>query len=151
DPMMAKLVAHAPTRREAALRLAGALDRLVAPGAASNRDFLASVLRHAAVLAGDTTTDFIGRPRPAFRRQPRGEEVRAATLAAALAAQMTRREEARVLRTAPSGWRNNPSGFQEVRYRLGRRDVAVGYRRQRDGAFACVQDGVAARARILAW
>jgi propionyl-CoA carboxylase alpha chain len=55
-----------------------------------------------------------------------------------------------VLRTVPSGWRNNPSGLQEVRYRVGGREVTVGYRRRRDGAFACMLDGVPARARILA-
>jgi propionyl-CoA carboxylase alpha chain len=150
DPMMAKLVAHAPTRREAALRLALALTRLVAPGVVTNRDCLVNVLRHPAFLAGDTTTDFLERHRPAPRRTPRDEELREAALAAALAAQATRRTEARVLRTVASGWRNNPSGLQEARYRVGRREVAVGYLRQRDGVFRCSLDGIEARARLLA-
>jgi propionyl-CoA carboxylase alpha chain len=148
DPLMAKLIAHAPTREEAALGLAGALERLVAPGVVTNRDFLVSVLRHAAFLAGDTTTDFIERHRPAPRREPADAGLREAALAAALAAQGERRAAAAVLRTLPSGWRNNPAGFQETRYRAGRREVAVGYRRERDGSFACVLDGSPARARI---
>jgi acyl-CoA carboxylase subunit alpha len=150
DPMMAKLIAHASTRREAAARLALALTRLVAPGVVSNRDFLVNVLRHRAFLEGDTTTDFLDRHRPAPGRMPTEDQLREAGLAAALAAQAARRAEARVLRTVASGWRNNPSGPQEVRYRAGGREVAVGYLRQRDGVFRCRLDGVEASVRLLA-
>ena len=148
DPMMAKLVAHAPTRREAALRLAVALERVVAPGVVTNRDFLVGVLRHPAFLAGDTTTDFIERHCPAKRREPTDGEILEAALAAALATQVTRRAGAPVLGTIASGWRNNPSALQEVRYRAGGREVTVGYLRQRDGGFGCTLDGVAARVRL---
>jgi len=150
DPMMAKLVAHAPTRREAALRLALALTQLVAPGVVTNRDFLVNVLRHPAFLAGDTTTDFVERHRPAPRRAPADDELRDAALAAALFAQAARRTQARVLRTIASGWRNNPSGLQELRYRVGGREIVVGYLRQRDGSLRCRLDGIAASARLLA-
>jgi len=150
DPMMAKLVGHAATRPEAVLRLARALEGLVAPGVVSNRDFLVSVLRHPAFLAGDTTTDFIERHRPALRREPTNDALREAALAAALAAQLTRRAEAPVLGSLSSGWRNNPSGLQETRYRFGAREVVVGYLRERDGSFRCALDGVAARARLAA-
>jgi propionyl-CoA carboxylase alpha chain len=149
DPMIAKLITHAPTRREAALRLALALEQLVAPGVVTNRDFLVNVLRHPAFLAQDTTTDFIERHRPVRRREPEDQARREAALAAALAAQVARRSAARVLTTLPSGWRNNASGFQEVHYRFGSREVQVGYRRQRDGAFDCLLDGAPVRARIV--
>ena len=149
DPMIAKLIAHAPTRREAALRLAVALMRVVAPGVVTNRDFLVNVLRHPAFLAGDTTTDFIERHRPGPVRVPADDDLREAALAAALASQVTRRTEARVLRTIASGWRNNPSSFQETRYRAGGRELTVGYLRQRDASFRCRLDGVAASARLL--
>jgi acyl-CoA carboxylase subunit alpha len=150
DPMMAKLVAHAPTRREAALRLAVALERVVAPGVVTNRDFLVNVLRHPAFLCGDTTTDFIERHRPAKGREATDAEIMDAALAAALAGQVARRAESRVLGTIASGWRNNPSGLQEVRYRVGAREITVGYLRERDGCFGCTLDGVAARARLAA-
>ena len=133
------------------MRLAAALERLVAPGVVSNRDFLVAALTHPAFLAGDTTTDFIERHAPALARTPSDDAVRAACLAAALAAQLARRAEASVLRTIASGWRNNPSAMQETRYRLARgpaREIAIGYRRERDGAFRCDLDGVAATARI---
>jgi acyl-CoA carboxylase subunit alpha len=150
DPMIAKLIAHAPTRGEAARRLATALERLVAPGVVTNRDFLVNVLRHPAFLAGETTTDFIERHRPALVRETADDEVKTAALAAALAAQTARRDEARVLTTIASGWRNNPSGLQDVRYAAGDREVVAGYRRQRDGSFACAVDGVSVTARVVA-
>lgn len=64
DPMLAKVIAHGPTRIEAAGRLALALERLHLGGVVTNRDFLIATLRHDAFLAGDTTTDFIARVDP---------------------------------------------------------------------------------------
>ena len=65
DPMLGKVIASAPTRPEAARRLATALERLHLGGVVTNRDFLVNVLRSPAFLAGDTTTDFIERVGPA--------------------------------------------------------------------------------------
>ena len=60
--MVAKLVAHAPTRAECVERLADALDHTVLLGLPSNRDFLAKALRHDAFRAGrDVSTAFIAR------------------------------------------------------------------------------------------
>jgi len=149
DPLMAKLVAHASSRHEASFRLAAALERVVAPGLVTNRDFLVNVLRHPAFLGGDTTTDFIERHRPGLVRVVVDEDLRAAALGAALADQTLRRHTVRALGTIPSGWRNNPSALQETRYRSGGREITVGYLGQRDGSYRCTLDGVEAKARLL--
>ena len=47
DAMLAKLIAHAPTRDAAIHQLAAALDRTVCLGVTTNRGLLARVLRHA--------------------------------------------------------------------------------------------------------
>jgi len=60
DSMIAKLVAHAPTRDAAIRTLADALDRTVCLGVTTNRSFLARVLRHPAFGAGPVTTAFLG-------------------------------------------------------------------------------------------
>ena len=150
DPMLAKLIARASSRGEAAARLAAALEALVSPGVVTNRDFLVSVLRHPAFLDGDTTVDFIERHRPAAARHLDEREVAEAALAAALAGQVARRDEATVLRSIPSGWRNNPSALQTTRYRHAGREVDVGYLKQRDGSFTCDMAGQPARVRLLA-
>ena len=60
DSMLAKLIAHAPSRSEATHKLADALDRSVCLGVTTNRAFLASVLRHPAFAADPVTTAFLG-------------------------------------------------------------------------------------------
>ncbi|MEQ1685712.1 MAG: biotin carboxylase N-terminal domain-containing protein [Burkholderiaceae bacterium] len=60
DSMLAKLIAHAPTRLEATHKLADALDRSVCLGLPTNRAFLASVLRHPAFAGDAVTTAFLG-------------------------------------------------------------------------------------------
>ena len=61
DPMLAKVIAWAPTRDQAARALAGALARSRIHGVVTNRDLLVNVLRHKAFLAGDTDTAFLDR------------------------------------------------------------------------------------------
>lgn len=148
DPMLAKVIAHAPTRREAAGRLALALERTHLAGVVTNRDFLVATLRTPAFLEGDTTTDFIERVAPARELAlSEGELVRAAQ-AAALWIQGTTRAAAQVLATTPSGWRNARLPDQQVVMRCGERELSIGYQHQRDGRFR-MADGT--HARIHAW
>ena len=59
DPMIAKLVAHAPTRDAAIDRLHLALDHYEIDGIVSNRQFLSAVLENGSFRSGDLTTGFI--------------------------------------------------------------------------------------------
>jgi acetyl/propionyl-CoA carboxylase alpha subunit len=59
DSMIAKLIAHAPTRDQARAQLAAALDETVALGVPTNKAFLASVLRDRSFANGEATTDFL--------------------------------------------------------------------------------------------
>ena len=59
DPMIAKLVTHAPTRDEAIDRLHLALDHYEIDGITSNRQFLSAVLENSAFKTGNLTTGFI--------------------------------------------------------------------------------------------
>jgi propionyl-CoA carboxylase alpha chain len=142
DPMLAKVIAVAPTRAEAAARLASALAGARLHGVTTNRDLLVGVLRSPDFLSGATDTAFLERhpaaELEAARRSPAGERASAAAAALALAAEARRR--APVLGTLPSGWRNNPSAFQEAAFsgREGRLDVA--YRWGRDGVELRVGD-----------
>ncbi len=144
DPMLAKVIAFAPTRREAAGRLALALARTHLGGVVTNRDFLVNVLRTPEFLAGETTTDFIDRVKPARTREPGDEErVRMAQLTA-LWIQGQNRRNARVLGSAPSGWRNARLPDQKLVLDHGETRVTVQYRSLRDGRFRFA-DGTTAR------
>ena len=59
DPMIAKLIATAPTRAEAIDSLRLALDHYQIAGVATNRQFLSSILDDADFRAGNITTGFI--------------------------------------------------------------------------------------------
>ncbi len=59
DPMIAKLIAHAPTRAEALARLADALAETEVEGITTNLPFLRWLVGHPALLAGETTTAFL--------------------------------------------------------------------------------------------
>jgi geranyl-CoA carboxylase alpha subunit len=61
DSLLAKFIAHAPTRDEARAKLAAALDETVALGVLTNKDFLASVLRNKSFASGEATTYFLSR------------------------------------------------------------------------------------------
>ncbi len=148
DPMLAKVIAHAPTRAEAAGRLALALERTHLGGVTTNRDFLAATLRSAAFLAGDTTTDFIERVRPVRRLALPEEERTRLARAAALWIQGANRAEAPVLGWVASGWRNARLPDQDARFRLGEDELRVTYRRLREGRFRFGDGG---HARIHAW
>jgi propionyl-CoA carboxylase alpha chain len=135
DPMLAKVVAHAPTRTEAAGLLALALERLHLGGVTTNRDFLAATLRHDAFIDGDTTTDFIDRARPALTLALDEAELQRAATAAALWIQGENRATAPVLAQLPSGWRNARLPAQSISLRHGDDTIEVTYRSQRDGSF----------------
>ncbi len=135
DPLLAKVVAHAPTRTEAAMRLALALERLHLGGVTTNRDFLAATLRHQHFIDGATTTDFIERCQPA-RTLVLGEaELAWTATAAALWLQGENRSNAPVLAELPSGWRNARLPAQAMSLRHGDHNVDVTYRAQRDRSF----------------
>ena len=135
DPMLAKVIAHAPTRTEAARALAGALERARLHGVTTNRDLLVRILRHPEFLAGDIDTGFLERHDPAVLGAPLADlsTRRLHVVAAALAAQAERRAQAPVLSAVPSGWRNNPSVPQSCAYTGPDGRVDVSYQFDRTG------------------
>ncbi len=87
DPMLAKVISYAPTRRQAAGLLADALARTRMHGVRTNRDLLVNVLRHPAFLDGDTDTAFFDTHGLAELASPLADRraVELSALAAALA------------------------------------------------------------------
>jgi propionyl-CoA carboxylase alpha chain len=119
DPMLAKVISYAPTRRQAALVLADALARTRLHGLRTNRELLVNVLRHSAFLDGATDTAFFDTHDLAVLSAPLADAttVRWSAVAAALADAAHNRATARVLGPVPSGWRNLTSGYQVKTYR----------------------------------
>ncbi|MEU4097405.1 biotin carboxylase N-terminal domain-containing protein [Streptomyces sp. NPDC026673] len=128
DAMLAKVVAHAPTRPQALRLLARALERARVHGLVTNRDLLVRVLRDSDFAAGRLSTAFLDRLGPAPAVDEDG--VRLAALAAALADASGRHPL--------GGWRNVPSAPQSKTYRAepGGTEYQVRYRLGRNGLVA---------------
>ena len=136
DSMLAKVIAHAPTRRRAAAVLADALARARIHGVRTNRDLLVNVLRHPAFLDGATDTAFFDTHGLDVLAAPLTTPVaaRASAIAATLADAAHNRSAAEAFLPAPSGWRNLASGYQQRRYHdASGEEVEVRYRFARDG------------------
>ncbi|HET8560375.1 MAG TPA: biotin carboxylase N-terminal domain-containing protein [Marmoricola sp.] len=102
DAMLAKVIAWAPTRREAARRLAGALARARIHGVVTNRDLLVATLRDGAFLDGQVSTDFFEQRNVVAASAPDDHLL----LAAAILLAEDDRAKRRVQRGIPIGWRN---------------------------------------------
>ncbi|WP_052442582.1 acetyl/propionyl/methylcrotonyl-CoA carboxylase subunit alpha [Streptacidiphilus neutrinimicus] len=125
DAMLAKVIAWAPTRAEAARRLAGALERARVHGLTTNRDLLVRILRHPEFLAGRVDTAFLTRHPGAGA--PEKDVVALAALAAALG------DAAANAVPIAGGWRNVPAHPQVKRYAHEGVEHEVRYRLTRDG------------------
>ena len=135
DPMIAKVIVHAATRREAAGRLARVLETTEIQGLRTNRDFLVATLRTSEFLAGDTTTDFIERVEPNRTREVSRQELVEAAIAVAMESQAQQRNNAKVLRSLPSGWRNSTMPMEPLSFKCGDDSIDLAYRLHRDGRF----------------
>jgi propionyl-CoA carboxylase alpha chain len=133
DPLLAKFVAHAPTRREAALRLALALERTVVRGVVTNRDLLVATLRAPEFLAGRTTTSFLERVAPPPRRVPSVAERRQAAVVATAVRAAGAHADAAVLRQVPAGFRTGILPPERWRWQVEGEEVVVAWRAGRGG------------------
>ncbi len=139
DAMIAKVISWAPTRTEAARRLAAALEAAEIHGLRTNRDLLVEVLRHPRFLAGEATTSFLA-SEPLMSIAPADGDLDLATtlagFAAAVAHAHQRRTASQVLPGVPAGWRNvfsapDAVGFDCVDVATG--EVSVAWQWGRDG------------------
>ncbi|CAN5613686.1 biotin carboxylase N-terminal domain-containing protein [soil metagenome] len=112
DAMLAKVVAHAPTRDAAARRLAGALERAEIHGVHTNRDLLVRILRSSAFLAGELGTDFLERHDLTSDDADGDRLARSAFAAAVHLASRAPGVQGRV----PPGWRNVVSQPQRTEF-----------------------------------
>ena len=102
DPMLAKIIAHAPTREGAIRKLRHALEVTLVQGVITNREFLIAALDHPEFIAGRIHTESV----IPFEPDRRGETSAKAALDAYLITRHTKTR--RVLPSVAPGYRNNP-------------------------------------------
>jgi acetyl/propionyl-CoA carboxylase alpha subunit len=125
DAMLAKVIAWAPDRADAAHRLAAALRHAELHGPTTNRDLLVAVLDHPDFLAGATDTGFLERHDLARGVPPDPSMLRAHAIAASVAAREAARGASPLPRAIPPRWRNVGPAAQPVTYTAGDTEITV--------------------------
>jgi propionyl-CoA carboxylase alpha chain len=107
DSLVAKVIAHAPTRGEASQRLAKALRTARVTGVGTNLAMLAEMLGEADFLAGSTFTSYLAdHPQVLDPPGPQGDDRLALLLGAVFSMEYRDRSANAATGFAPSGWRN---------------------------------------------
>jgi propionyl-CoA carboxylase alpha chain len=121
DPLLAKVIAHAPDRDSAIRKLKHALRQFAAQGVETNREFLVQILESPEFRAGQAHTGFrIGPPAPGGAEQDRvfAEIAHAYRL-------HTEHRGRRVLPSVPPRFRNNPYPAPTAKFAVEGREFQV--------------------------
>ena len=153
DPMLSKVITHAKTRSDAALKLAKTLESSHIGGVITNRDYLVSILRSEDFLKGNTTTDFVDRVELTKTQNLNQDQIIHAAMIASVWLQEVNRFNDLTLGHLPSGWTNGrlPKNSQKFLYL--NEEVSISYKLGRDNIFYlndsfsayvhdCYQDGI---------
>jgi len=131
DPMLAKVIAHGPTRAQTADRLATYLRRAGVEGVVTNKDSLAAVLSEPDFLAGSTTTDYLD-------NHPEVAAPEVDTVRHALGVLAVRDVDGPV---APAGWRNVAAAPEWLQVLIAGRLVTLRWLREAGGMRVQTVDG----------
>jgi acetyl/propionyl-CoA carboxylase alpha subunit len=117
DPLLAKVLAHAPDREAAALKLVSALNDFGAQGITTNREFLIEVLQNEDFRAGRAHTGWQIPPRVKSPLAQQHDSI----CAAVVAAYITHREHGhrQILPSIPLRFRNNPYPSPAMKFEIG--------------------------------
>ena len=132
DPMLAKIISYAPTRNDAALKLARALESAHIGGIKTNRDFLIICLRSQEFLDGDTTSDFIDRVNPDRKMRLSPKEIEHVISISALWIQERNRLKANIASFMSSGWTNGRLPKQNITFIFDNEEYKVLYKYKRN-------------------
>jgi propionyl-CoA carboxylase alpha chain len=131
DPMIAKLVTHGATRKQAIAAQTDALDGFAIEGVRHNISFLAALMQHRRWQAGDLSTAFLAEeyPRGFHPLVPAGEAARTLAAVAAAADHVLGERKRRI-----SGQRPGAAVTREQRraVRLGESEIALDITREAD-------------------
>lgn len=136
DPMIAKIIMQDVTRAGAMRKMQYVLRNLVCQGMTTNQDFLLHLMENEAFQAGNYNTHFIANEIDLNAiAEKNTEDYALAGIAATLHGWQQRAQSRTLLRSIPSGWRNNFYQPQSENYLIGEMDLKVQYRYQNKQQF----------------
>jgi propionyl-CoA carboxylase alpha chain len=140
DPLLAKVIAHAPDRESAIRKLTYALKHFAAQGITTNREFLIRVLEHEEFRAGHAHTGFKIEPREDVDEKL--EQVFADVAQAYI--ERSEHAERKILPSIPPGFRNNPYPAPANKFEIGGREYKADAARRGAEIQAIENESVAA-------
>ncbi len=120
DPLLAKVIAHAPDRHAAISKMKFALRNFAAQGITTNREFLLDVLGHEEFRSGRAHTGF-RLPARAHEQKGKKEDEICATVAAVYI-EHTEHAHRSILPSIPVRFRNNPYPSPALKFSIGGRE-----------------------------
>lgn len=133
DPMIAKLIVWGNSRAAAHRKMQYVLRNLVCMGMTTNQDFLLQLLQNSDFQVGKYDTHFIQNKIDLSATTSKNtNNVDFAAMVACVSAWLQREKSRTLLRSVPSGWRNNFNDFQQETYLVGEEELKVKYRYQKD-------------------
>jgi len=132
DPMIAKVIAHAPTRSEAIAKMQKALQETVLSGFTTNKNFLVAILQHKDFIAGKFNTHFLDKVFKYTGEQYPQHTLDLLTVALQVARFHERNNDRKLASQIPAGWRNNFYQSQKEKYALHGFEFEVQYSNRRE-------------------
>jgi propionyl-CoA carboxylase alpha chain len=136
DPLLAKVIAHAPDRQSAIRKLTYALKHFAAQGVETNREFLVRVLEHEEFRAGRAHTGFQFEPVTVVDEKL--EQMFAEIVQAYIA--HTEHKQRKILPSIPPRFRNNPYSAQATKLEIAGREYKVGAARGASAEILAIGD-----------
>jgi len=147
DPMIAKLVTHAPTRKAAIAAQSDALDSFVVDGIRHNIPFLAALMAHPRWQAGKLSTGFIAEEFPSGFH-PHAPEGESAEVISAVAAAIDHVLGERKRRIAGQLRGRNVTRESQRAVWLGEREIKLEVKRENDAIIVCFNHGKGAGRKL---
>ncbi len=129
DPMIAKIIVHDTSRAAVMRKMKYVLKHLVCQGMTTNQDFLLHMVENAEFQAGKYDTHFIQNKidlASIAKKDPNDKAL--AAISATLYGWQAREKGRTLLRSMPSGWRNNFYEPQFEAYVIDETEWKIGYR-----------------------
>ncbi|HLG14224.1 MAG TPA: acetyl-CoA carboxylase biotin carboxylase subunit [Blastocatellia bacterium] len=151
DPLLAKVIAHAPDRETASRRLSYALRRLSVQGVRTNRDFLINALEHPDFRSGQYHTGFISDHLDELMSGGDASQNVIAASVVALYLHKSRQAAAGVLPHVPPDYRNNPFRDPSVKLQVRGETFDISRRPTGDDSFVFTHEDWQAEVQVVSF
>lgn len=129
DPMIAKIIVWETTRAAAHRKMQYVLRHLVCLGIKTNQDFLLYLFDQQSFLEGNYNTQYIDQKLDlSALGQCKVQDLALGAIAATLFGWQQREASRELLRSLPSGWRNNFNDYQKENYHIQDQIIETQYR-----------------------